>query len=76
MNSGILKSSQNTRRGRGRPKFTWEEGTKKRLKDWIIPRDLALDRTAWKSASHVPKSRFIFFTCTSSLLFWVLTFVC
>jgi len=25
------------------------------LKDWSIPRDLSLDRSAWKAAIHVPE---------------------
>ena len=39
--------------------MTWEEAVKRDLKDWKVPRDLALDRaidkTAWKSAIHVPE---------------------
>jgi hypothetical protein len=34
VNSGFLKSMENTRRGRGRPKLTWEEAVKRDLKDW------------------------------------------
>jgi hypothetical protein len=47
---------ENTRRGRGRPKLTWAEAVKRDLRDWNIPRDLALDRTAWKSVIAVPES--------------------
>jgi hypothetical protein len=56
VNSGILKSMKNTRRGRGRPKLTWVEAVKRDLKDWNVSRELAFDRTAWKSAIHVPES--------------------
>ena len=53
--SGILRGIDNTKRGRGRPKLTWDEGVKRDLKEWNVPRDLAFDRTAWKSAIHVPE---------------------
>jgi hypothetical protein len=53
--SGILSRPENTRRGRGRPRLTWEETIKKDLKEWNIPKELVLDRTAWKIAIHVPE---------------------
>ncbi|KAG2599534.1 hypothetical protein PVAP13_5KG428814 [Panicum virgatum] len=53
--SGILKHDGNMRRGRGRPKLTWEEIIRRDLKDWSIPRDLSLDMSAWKAAIHVPE---------------------
>jgi hypothetical protein len=34
---------------RGRPKLTWEEAIKGDLKEWDIPKDLALNRSAWKT---------------------------
>jgi len=43
------------RRGRGRLKLTWGEAIKRHLKGWNIPRDLCLDRSAWKAAIDVPK---------------------
>ena len=43
------------RRGRGRPKLTWGEAIKRYLKGWDIPRDLCLDRSAWKAAIDVPE---------------------
>ena len=52
--SGILCQDSNVKRGRGRPKLTWVEAIKEDLKGWNIPKDLALDRSAWKIASHVP----------------------
>ena len=55
VHSGILKHDGNMRRGRGRPKLTWEETIRRDLKDWSIPRDLSLDRSAWKAAIHVPE---------------------
>ena len=53
--SGILSQDSNVKRGRGRPKLTWVEAIKRDLKGWNIPKDLALDRSAWKTAIHVPK---------------------
>lgn len=55
VNSGTLKSMEETRRGRGRPKLTWAEAIKKDLRDWNVPKVLALDRTAWRSAIHLPE---------------------
>jgi len=43
------------RRGRGRPKLTWEETIRRDLKDWSIPRVLFLDRSVWKAAILVPE---------------------
>jgi hypothetical protein len=42
-------------RGRGRPKLTWAEAVERDLKDWNVPRELALDRTTLKSAFPVTK---------------------
>jgi hypothetical protein len=53
--SGILSRPENTRRGRGRPRLTWEEVIKRDLKEWNIPKELALDRNAWNIAIHVPE---------------------
>ncbi|KAG2581508.1 hypothetical protein PVAP13_6KG039370 [Panicum virgatum] len=55
VHSGILKHDGNMRRARGQPKLTWEETIRRDLKDWSIPRDLSLDRSAWKAAIHVPE---------------------
>ncbi|KAG2588713.1 hypothetical protein PVAP13_5NG303281 [Panicum virgatum] len=55
VHSGILKHGGNMRRGRSRPKLTWEETIRRDLKDWSIPRDLSLDRSAWKAAIHMPE---------------------
>jgi hypothetical protein len=53
--SGILNRPENTRRGRGRPRLTWEEAIKRDLKEWNKPKELALDRSARKIAIHVPE---------------------
>jgi len=53
--SGILSQDSNMKRGRGRPKLTWVEAIKGDLKGCNIPKDLALDRSAWKTAIHVPE---------------------
>ena len=49
VNSGILKAKENTRRGGRQSKLTWEEAIKRARGIG----NLALDRTAWKSAIHV-----------------------
>ncbi|KAJ1699237.1 hypothetical protein LUZ63_007749 [Rhynchospora breviuscula] len=54
--SGILNHFENTRRGRGRPRLTWDEAVKRDLKDWNISKELATDRSAWKLAIHVPET--------------------
>ena len=55
MHCGVLSQANNTRRGRGRPKLTWEEAIKRYLKTWDIPRDLCLNRSARKAAIDVPE---------------------
>ena len=55
MHSGVLKYDGNLKRGRGRPKLTWEETVRKNLKEWNIFGDLALNRSVWKAAIHVPE---------------------
>jgi hypothetical protein len=52
---GILSRDTNVKRGRGRPKLTWGEAIKRDLMGWDIPRDLCLDRSAWKAAIDVPE---------------------
>jgi hypothetical protein len=52
---GVISRDINVRRGRGRPKLTWGEAIKRDLKGWDIPRDLCLDRSAWKAAIDVPE---------------------
>ena len=52
---GVLSRDINVRRGRGRPKLTWVDAIKRDLKGWNMPKDLALDRSAWKTTIHVPE---------------------
>ena len=54
VSSGIISRFVSTRIGRGRPRLTWEEAVKKDLKEWNVSKELALDRSAWKLAIHVP----------------------
>ena len=37
--SGLLKRVDNVKRGRGRPKLTWDESVKRDLKDWNISKE-------------------------------------
>ena len=53
--SGLLSRAENTKRGRGRPKLTWEEAVKRDLKAWGISKELLFDRDAWKLAIQVPE---------------------
>ena len=43
----------NVKRGRGRPKLTWDELVKRDLKDWNISKEIALDRSAWRLVINV-----------------------
>ena len=54
MRKGILELVDNVKRGRGRPKLTWDESVK-RDKDWNISKEIALDRSAWRLAINVPE---------------------
>ena len=47
MRSGVQKRVDKVKRGRGRPKPTWDESVKRDLKDWDISEELALDRSAF-----------------------------
>ena len=49
--SGVLKRVDKVKRGRGRPKLTWDESVKRGLKDW----DISEDRSAWRLAINVPE---------------------
>jgi hypothetical protein len=51
----VIKWIGNEKRGRGWPNLTWEEPVKRDLKDWCITKELALDRSEWKLAFHVPE---------------------
>jgi hypothetical protein len=52
---GIIRWDNNVKRGRGRPNLTWEEAIKRDLKEWNIPMEFCLDRSAWKEPIHMPK---------------------
>jgi hypothetical protein len=52
--SGILRRDSNEKRKRGRSKLTWEEIVKGDLKGYDIPKDLALNRSAWKQLFMCP----------------------
>jgi hypothetical protein len=43
-------------RGRDRPKLTWEEAVKRDIKEWGIPKELVMDRNAWRLAINVPET--------------------
>ncbi|PVH31922.1 hypothetical protein PAHAL_9G264300 [Panicum hallii] len=45
--SGVLKRGDNVKRGKGRPRLTWDETVKRNLKEWNIAKELAMDRNAW-----------------------------
>ena len=53
--SGVLKRVDKVKRGRGRPKLTWDESVKRDLKDWDISEEVAVDRSAWRLAINVPE---------------------
>ena len=52
----ILERVDNVKRGRGRPKLTWDESVKRDIKDCNISKEIALDRSAWRLAINVPES--------------------
>ncbi|KAG2614949.1 hypothetical protein PVAP13_3NG021790 [Panicum virgatum] len=51
--NGVLERVDNVKRGRGRPKLTWDESVKRDLKNWNISKEIALDRSAWRLAINV-----------------------
>ena len=53
MRSGVLKCVDKVKKGRGRPKLTWDQSVKRDLKDCNISEELALDRSAWRLAINV-----------------------
>ena len=53
MRNGVLKCVDKVKRGRGRPKLTWDESVKRDLKDWNISEEVALDKSAWRLAINV-----------------------
>jgi hypothetical protein len=78
--NGVIRRTDNKKRGRRRLKLIWMESVKRDLNDWCITKKLVLDRREWKLATHVsePWSSISFFYClllsffsTSILLFWL-----
>ncbi|KAG2558272.1 hypothetical protein PVAP13_8NG180401 [Panicum virgatum] len=53
--NGVLERVDNVKRGRGRPKLTWDELVKRDLKDWNISKEIDLDRSAWRLVINVPE---------------------
>ena len=53
MRSGVLARIDNVKRGRDRPKLTWDESVKRDPKEWNISKEAALDRSAWRLAINV-----------------------
>ncbi|KAG2609769.1 hypothetical protein PVAP13_4KG087333 [Panicum virgatum] len=53
--NGVLERVDNVKRGRGRPKLTWDESVKRDIKDWNISKEIALDRSAWRLSINVPE---------------------
>jgi hypothetical protein len=49
--SGVLD-----RVGSVRSKLTWEEAVKRDLKEWDIPKEIVMDRSAWRHAINVPET--------------------
>jgi len=52
---GVLRRTDNVKRGRGRPKLTWDESVKRDLREWDISKELAVDRSVWRLAINVPE---------------------
>jgi hypothetical protein len=52
----VLDRVGGVRRGRGQPKLTWEEAVKRDLKEWDIPKELVMNRSAWRLAINVPET--------------------
>ena len=50
----VLERVDNVKRGRDRPKLTWDELVKRDLKDWNISKEIVLDRSAWRLTINVP----------------------
>ena len=55
MRNGVLERVDNVKRGRGRPKLTWDESVKRDLTDSNISKEIDLDRSAWRLAINVPE---------------------
>jgi hypothetical protein len=55
VHNGVIRRTNNKKRGRGQPNLTCEKSMKSDLKDWCITKELALDRREWKLAIYVPE---------------------
>ena len=49
----VLERVDNVKRGRCKPKLTWDESVKRDLKNWNISKEIALDRSTWRLAINV-----------------------
>jgi hypothetical protein len=74
MRSGVLKRGDNVKRGRGRPRLTWDEMVKRDLKEWNIAKELAMDRSVWRLAINVPELTFVTFCLTPNSSFGLCPF--
>jgi hypothetical protein len=52
----VLDRVGSVRRGRGQPKLTWDEPVKRDLKEWDIPKELVMDRSALRLAINELKT--------------------
>jgi hypothetical protein len=53
IHNGVIRRTNNEKRGRRTPNLTWEESVKRDLKDWCITKELTLDKREWKLAIHM-----------------------
>jgi hypothetical protein len=54
--NGVIRRTDNDKRGRERPNMIWEEFVKRDLKKWYITKELSLDRKEWKVVIHMSES--------------------
>ena len=55
MRNGVLERVDNIKRGRGRPKLTWDESVKRDFKNWNISKKIVLDRSVWRLTINMPE---------------------
>jgi hypothetical protein len=53
IHNGVIRRTDNDKRGRERPNMIWEGFVKRDLKEWYITKELSLDRREWKLVIHV-----------------------
>jgi hypothetical protein len=51
--NGVIRRTDNEKRGRGRPNLTCEKFVKRDLKDCCITNELALNKREWKLTIHM-----------------------